>query len=202
MNYYRELITQKSWNELQKLAKNHHFILIGGWAVWVYTKKLKSKDIDIIVEFSELEGLKNEYQIVKNDRLRKYEAITSELQIDIYVPHWSVLGPPVEIIIESSVVVEGFRVPTSEVLLITKQVAYQERAGSAKGRKDLIDIFSLLCLPDFNWQNYIEIANKTDGRYRQQLEKLVKSQIDLPELNLNRHLLSKKKKFWLSQLTS
>lgn len=201
MNYYRDLITQKSWSELQKLSKNYRFVLIGGWAVWVYTKKLKSKDIDIVVEFFELERLKNEYQIVKNLRLKKYEAVLSELQIDIYVPHWSALGLPVDTIIGSSVIHEGFCVPPSEILLITKQKAYQGRAGSAKGRKDLIDIFSLLCLPEFNWKKYIEIADKSGIEYKQQLEKLIKTQTDLPELNLNRHQIAKKKKFWLTQLS-
>lgn len=201
MNYYRNLITQKSWSELQKLSKNYRFVLIGGWAVWVYAQKLKSKDIDIIVEFSELERLKNEYQIVKNPRLKKYEALLSELQIDIYVPHWSILGIPPDQIIRSAAIREGFRVPTSEILLITKQAAYHERAGSAKGRKDLVDIFSLLCLSDFNWKNYLELADKSGGGYKQRLENLIKNQVDLPELDLNRHQMAKKKNFWLSQLS-
>ena len=55
MNYYRDIITDQSWNTLKELSKTVDCILIGGWAVWIYTKQLKSKDIDIIVSFDVLE---------------------------------------------------------------------------------------------------------------------------------------------------
>lgn len=45
MTYYNELITEKSWKKLQELKRKYKFILIGGWAVYVYTKTLKSKDV-------------------------------------------------------------------------------------------------------------------------------------------------------------
>ena len=71
MNYYRNHVTQTSWKQLQNLAQNYLFILIGGWAVWLYTNQLKSKDIDIIVEFDQLEKLKVNFPLSKNDRLKK-----------------------------------------------------------------------------------------------------------------------------------
>lgn len=46
---------------------------------------------------------------------------------------------------------EGFRVPPPEILLRLKLATHHNRSGSAKGRKDLIDIVSLLLLPYFNW---------------------------------------------------
>ena len=48
MPYYHDLITEKSWQILQELKRRHTFILIGGWAVYLYTKQLKSKDVDVI----------------------------------------------------------------------------------------------------------------------------------------------------------
>ena len=54
MNYYHNLVTQKSWTELTLLKRRLNFVLIGGWAVYLYTQTLKSKDIDIIVDFTEL----------------------------------------------------------------------------------------------------------------------------------------------------
>ena len=51
MEYWNELITQKSWDVLQKLKKIN-FVLIGGWASYLWTSSHKSKDIDIIVDFN------------------------------------------------------------------------------------------------------------------------------------------------------
>ena len=53
MDYYHNLVTQESWSEILKIQKNLKFILIGGWAVYLYTKALKSKDIDIIISFDD-----------------------------------------------------------------------------------------------------------------------------------------------------
>lgn len=58
MAYYHDIITEKSWVELKNLAKNIKFILIGGWAVYLFSKTLKSKDIDIIVDYPRLSRLK------------------------------------------------------------------------------------------------------------------------------------------------
>ena len=73
MEYYHSLITQKSFDFLQKLRREFEFILIGGWAVFLYSHSLKSKDIDIIVDYSQLAKLKEIYNVAKNDRLKKYE---------------------------------------------------------------------------------------------------------------------------------
>ncbi len=45
MTYYHDLITKQSWEELQRLQKNIDFVLIGGWAIYLYTKALKSKAV-------------------------------------------------------------------------------------------------------------------------------------------------------------
>jgi hypothetical protein len=49
MAYYHDIITQKSWEELKTLNKELKFVLIGGWATYLYTRELKSKDIAILV---------------------------------------------------------------------------------------------------------------------------------------------------------
>ncbi|MBU3935685.1 hypothetical protein KJ909_03355, partial [Patescibacteria group bacterium] len=72
--FYHDIITQKSWEELTKLGKTCKFVLIGGWAVYLYTKTLKSKDIDILTEYEELGNLRKIYDVAKNERLKKYEA--------------------------------------------------------------------------------------------------------------------------------
>jgi len=58
MEFYHELITEKSFKILQDLKRKFNFILIGGWAIYLYTKTLKSKDLDIILDYDELEKIK------------------------------------------------------------------------------------------------------------------------------------------------
>jgi len=73
MTYYHNLITQKSWQVLQNFKKEYQFILIGGWAVYLYCQTLKSKDIDLVLAYDQLEKLKQKYPVEKNNRLKKYE---------------------------------------------------------------------------------------------------------------------------------
>ena len=63
MEYYHDLVTQKSWGELRRLNKTTDLVLIGGWAAYLYTETLKSKDIDIIVDFEELAVLDKHYSL-------------------------------------------------------------------------------------------------------------------------------------------
>src|SRR3972149_11931751 len=71
MNFYHNLVTEKSWHLLLTLRKRYRFILIGGWAVFLYTQALKSKDIDLVVEYGELEKLREAFGVSKKDRLPK-----------------------------------------------------------------------------------------------------------------------------------
>src|SRR3989344_3242484 len=152
--FYHNLITEKSFKILQDLRKKFEFILIGGWAVFLCGRALKSKDIDIIIDYDELQKLKNDYDVFKNDRLKKYEIKIEGTDIDIYLPYFSELGLKVEEIQNYRQNLEGFLVPIPEVLLILKIYAYLERKGSNKGEKDLIDIFSLLKNCRINWLKF------------------------------------------------
>jgi hypothetical protein len=185
MTYYRDQVTQKSWQILTSLASKYQFVLIGGWAVWLYTKQLKSKDIDIVVGLDQLGRLSGDYDLVKNDRLHKYEIRQEEIQIDVYTPFYSKLGIPTENILSLALNVEGFKVPPPETLLSLKLVAYQGRKGSDKGRKDLVDMVSLLCLPRLNF-----------AQIPPEVIELASSQTQIPELLLNSHQYSKCKKLW------
>ena len=40
MQYYHEIVTEKSFKFLQGLKKRYRFILIGGWAVFLYSRSL------------------------------------------------------------------------------------------------------------------------------------------------------------------
>ena len=83
MEYWSTIITEKSWDVLQRIKKEFDFVLIGGWATYLWTKGHKSKDIDIIIDFKELDKLKLNYNLNKNDSLKKYEIKTEGIDIDV-----------------------------------------------------------------------------------------------------------------------
>lgn len=199
MNFYHDLITQKSWQALQDLRKQYNFILIGGWAVFLYTQALKSKDIDVVMEYQELEKLRENLPLVKNDRLKKYEARSEEVEIDIYVPFYSNPGLPTEDLNKFVVSLEGFMVVEKEVLSILKQKAFRERAATPKGRKDLIDLVSLFQLSDFDWEKYrnLVVAYQVEA-YARFTQNVISKTIEMEELNLNRHKMARLKKRILS----
>jgi hypothetical protein len=135
MEFWLPWVIDKSFQILQNLRKRYKFILIGGWAVYFLTKSLKSKDIDLIVDFEELEKMKLELKIGKTEFLRKYECEIEGVSIDIYVPFYSKLVIPPEEIKKNTMLVEGFRIPLPEILLILKQQAEMERKDTIKGQR-------------------------------------------------------------------
>lgn len=197
---YHDLITEKSWKLLQEFKRTHEFILIGGWAVYLYTKQLKSKDIDVIVGYEELERLRANHELSKNDRLKKYEIHLEEIDVDIYVPHFSDLGLPIEDIQTHTVMREGFMLPDTAALLILKQHAWHDRGHSLKGEKDRTDIIGLL-QTGIDWTTYKKLV--TTHRLTShiaRLRELLQTTIEVPELNLNAHQFSRLKRAVLTHL--
>jgi hypothetical protein len=194
MAYYHDLITEKSWKFLQTFKSRLDFTLIGGWAVYLYCKALKSKDIDIIANYEELEKLKNDYDLIKNDRLKKYEIHAGEFDVDIYTPFYSTLGIPAEDIQRQTRLINGFLVPIPEILLILKQHAWEDRKGSSKGEKDKIDIIAIL-QSGIDMRKYAEIIKKYGvPDYEKRLKALFNETRAVPELGLNEFAFSKLKK--------
>ncbi|PIQ69849.1 hypothetical protein COV89_03640 [Candidatus Shapirobacteria bacterium CG11_big_fil_rev_8_21_14_0_20_40_12] len=202
MQYYHDLITQKSWQLLLSLKKKYDFVLIGGWAVYLYCQTLKSKDIDLIINYPVLEQLKEEFTVVKNDRLKKYETKTEETDIDIYLPYYSELGLPADEVIKLTTMLENFKVPDVEILALLKAKALLERKNSVKGRKDLIDLVSLFSLEGFDFKKLGQHARKfqSENLLRVIVEK-VKSTTKIDELNLNVHKMAEFKRRTLPKLT-
>ncbi|MDI9643807.1 MAG: hypothetical protein QFX35_01160 [Candidatus Verstraetearchaeota archaeon] len=174
MSFYHPDITEESWRVLLELRRRHSFILIGGWAVWLYTKGLKSKDIDIIVDFEELSQLRKEFLLTKNPRLKKYELKQGSTDVDVYVLHYSDFGIPPHLLSAHVLSVEGFRVLAPEYLLVLKLRAAMDREVSAKGEKDRIDILSLLVSGAVKLSEFVAICrqNSLDG-YVDLLERVV-----------------------------
>ncbi|OGM24126.1 hypothetical protein A3D00_04895 [Candidatus Woesebacteria bacterium RIFCSPHIGHO2_02_FULL_38_9] len=202
MNYYHDLITQKSWQVLKSLSGKFKFILIGGWATYLYTKALKSKDIDMVIGFSELEKIRTDFDVTKNDRLKKYEARREEVEIDIYVPYYSNPGIPAEEIGKWTQSIEAIVLPKSELLILLKQHAFKNRKGTPKGRKDFLDIISLLTNADFNWDFYKKMIHEYSTiELLKELEEELRITFEVPELDLNRHNFSRLKKSWLQEFS-
>ncbi len=151
--YWNESLTKASWESLQNFSKEYDFILIGGWAVYLWTKQHKSKDIDIVIDFETLGKLKKDFDVTKNDRLKKYEIQGDKFDVDIYVKYYSELGFPLEDMEVTRI--EGFTVPVLEDLIILKQNAEIDRRDSVKGKKDAIDILSMLIYCDFDHEKYL-----------------------------------------------
>lgn len=196
MEYWHEMLTEKSWKVLQGIREKFSFILIGGWATYLWTRSHKSKDIDIIIDFSTLEKLKTEYELRKNDSLKKYEIMIEEIDIDIYVPYYSKLTLPIEDIKKEVTTIESFKVVKPEVLLILKQGSHLERNHSEKGAKDTLDIMSLLLNTDLDFSKYRRLLAKHNlENYYNKLTSLIKSfdRFDIFGLNPRQYKLKKNK---------
>lgn len=175
MEFWNDIATDKSWKVLQELVKKISPILIGGWACYLLTKKMKSKDVDIIVDFPILTRIKEEFGLKKNEKLKKYETVINEISIDIYVPYYSKLILPTGLIQKNTKIVDGIKVPQPEILLILKQQAEIARGEkSLKGQKDRVDILSILMNTKMNWENYYRIIKEQNiEHYAKQLKKII-----------------------------
>jgi len=176
VEFWNEIIIDKSFKILQELKKKIDFVLIGGWAVYFLTKAIKSKDIDIIVDFENLSKIKSEIDLKKTDFLKRYEGEVEGVSIDIYVPYYSKFAVPVEEILKNTIKVESFKIPRPEILLILKQQAELERRNSVKGQKDRVDIICLAKIGEFDWKYYKSLVKKFGLKeYEDELKKIIRS---------------------------
>ena len=188
MDYWNSILTEKSLNVLLKLKKEKfNFIIIGGWAAYLWTNLHKSKDIDIILkDFNNLEILKKEHELRKNDSLRKYEIKFENIDLDIYVPFYSKLAIPTEDVKNHTTKINGFEVVRPEVLLILKQGAEKDREFSVKGEKDRIDIITLMFYSDMNFKEYFNLIKRYKlNDYYPRLRKIINNFKEIKYLNLN-----------------
>lgn len=176
MEFWNDIAIDRSYKIMQELRKKMDFVLIGGWAVYFFTKAIKSKDIDIIVDFENLSKIKLELEMKKNIFLKKYEIEAEGVPIDIYVPYYSEFVVPEEEIIKNFVVVENFKVPKPDILLLLKQQAEIQRKENIKGQKDRVDIICLAKSGKVNWKRYRQLVKKFGlVEYARRLERIVRS---------------------------
>lgn len=203
MEFWNSLLTQKSWNLLIELNKKpFKFILIGGWAAFFWTKLHKSKDVDIVLpNMKDLDYLKQNYILKKNDNLKKYEISFEEIDLDIYVPYYSKLALPTEDIKNYSTKIENFNVVIPEVLLILKQGAELDRKNTVKGLKDQVDILTLICFCEIDFKKYHSLLKKYKiEHFYDRLKHIISNFKDIKYLNLNPREFKLKKKEILNKL--
>ena len=176
MEFWNDVTTDKSWKVLINLTKEFDVIVIGGWAAYLLTKTIKSKDVDIVVDFDTLDQLNMKYLLKKNIHLKKYEIIVDEISVDIYVPYFSKLVIPVEELKNHSMVKEGIKIVAPEVLLILKQQAEFEREDSVKGQKDRVDILNILLNVDIDLKKYFDLTKEHNlNDYPKRLKTIVQN---------------------------
>ncbi|MBM3199885.1 hypothetical protein FJZ53_03020 [Candidatus Woesearchaeota archaeon] len=203
MEFWNSILTEKSWNILVELNKDSFdFILIGGWAAYLWTSLHKSKDVDIVLEdLKTLDYLKKKYGLKKNDNLKKYEIQFEEIDVDIYVPFYSKLAIPVEDIKKYATKIKGLKVVKPEALLILKQGAELERKESVKGDKDRIDIMTLLIYSEVSFKEYESLLKLYElEHYLPRLKTIIKTFKDIQYLNLNPRQFKLKKEQILTKL--
>jgi len=152
---WRGEVVERSWQVLGQLKGFADFVLIGGWGVYLWTKRLKSRDIDIYIDQQNFYRLQAELTqmgcaLKRNVRLLKLEALIGGVEVDIYTPFLSKLVVPCLDVFNQRLysVIEGFKVAVPEVLLLLKAQAARDRWHSEKGLKDRVDILSLLQFVD------------------------------------------------------
>lgn len=203
MDFWNSMLTEKSWKILRELkTKDFKFVLIGGWAAYFWGKLHKSKDIDLVLaDIKEIDYLKQNFELKKNDKLRKYEINIEEIDVDIYVPYFSKLAIPAEDIYAYSTKIENFDVVIPEVLLILKQGAELDRMHSVKGQKDRLDIIALVLFAGIDFKKYYELIDKYKlQQYKKRLVEIITGFNELKYLGLNPREFKLKKKELLEKM--
>ena len=168
----RDEVLERSWRVLGELKGFADFVLIGGWAVYLWTRKLKSRDIDVYIDQENFYKLQSDltlrgYALKRNVRLMKFEALIDDVEVDIYTPFMSKLVVPCSDVFDRKLysMIEGFKVAVPEVLLLLKAQAAKDRWHAEKGLKDRVDIISLLKFADVKRDVLDQVLRKYDTQH-------------------------------------
>jgi len=169
---WRDELIERAWQVLNDLKTFADFVVIGGWGIYFWTKKLKSRDIDLYVSQEafyrlQMELQQRSYTLKRNVRLRKFEALIGNVEVDVYTPFMCNLAIPCSDVMQEKLysILEGFNVATPEVLLILKAQAAQQRWHAEKGVKDRADIISLLQFADIKTDILRNLLEKYDKEH-------------------------------------
>jgi hypothetical protein len=169
----RDEVVERSWRVLGEIKGFADFVLIGGWGVYLWTRKLKSRDIDVYIDQKNFYKLQSDltlrgYALKRNVRLMKFEALISDVEVDIYTPFMSKLVVPCSDVFDRKLysMIEGFKVAVPEVLLLLKAQAAKDRWHAEKGLKDRVDIISLLKFADVKRDLLDQLLREYDTQHK------------------------------------
>jgi len=180
MEVWNARAIERSERVLRKLRELCDFVLIGGWAVYFWTRAVKSIDIDIYMDFSDFFFLQSKLlemgtKLKINRKLKKYEVQIDEVEVDIYTPSMCGLIVPCKDVLENNwfKVIANFKVILPEPLLLLKLQAESERKSSIKGFKDRCDLIALLLL-DLDLEFLSRLFKAYGKEYAKRLLEIVK----------------------------
>ena len=131
---WRDEAVERSWRVLGELKDFAVFVLISGWGVYLWTRKLKSRDIGIYIDQKNFYMLQSEltqkgYLLKRNVCLMRFEALISDVEVDVYTPFASRLVIPCLDVFDRKLysMIERFKVAIPEVLLLLKAQAAKDR---------------------------------------------------------------------------
>ena len=205
MEFWNSDITGESWNQLISLSKKYKFVLIGGWAIYMYTKLQKSRDIDMVVDYVQTRPLFADFQMRNNPSLRKYEIKFQKFNVDVYTPFYSRLSVSPQDLLNNYRVIENIMVSRVEEMLILKPGAFYDRKSRIKGQKDRVDIAGLVFYSTVDYSRLRVLLNQYKKESYMDLLLDAVGNIDrhlLPYLNLNESTYSKIRKRTLDAITN
>jgi hypothetical protein len=169
----RNEVAERSWRVLGELEGFADFVLIGGWGLYLWNRRLKSRDIDVYIDQKNFYKLQSEltqngYALKRNVRLMKFEALISDVEVYICTPFVSRLVIPCLDVLDRKLysVIEGFKVAIPEVLLLLKAQAAQDRWHAEKGLKDRVGIISLLKFADVKRDVLEQMLREYDAQHK------------------------------------
>lgn len=136
------------------------FVLIGGWAVYYYTRQQESLDVDIAISYDRLEFFRNA-GIADHEGTRIKYSIRNGIYVDIFVSEFSDPDLPISVseILKHFNAIDGVKVVDREMLLLLKLWGYF-RDDEVKVRKDIIDVASLVIYGDINLSRVAALARR------------------------------------------
>lgn len=153
--------TDASLRTLQFIAGKIDFVLIGGWAVYLYTDAQRSEDVDIAVGIPALKFFKD-YGIRDYEGINIKYSVVDGTVVDLFIQEYADrdLPLPVKEILEDYTMFMGnIKTVNREMLLLLKLWGYF-REDETKLRKDIIDVISLMLYGDINIKKFGALLKK------------------------------------------
>lgn len=171
--FWNREATERSFRQLERLSKSVDFVLIGGWAVYLYTGAQMSQDIDIVIGYESL-GYFRQFGLKDSEGIRMKTSVVDGTVIDLFIEEYSDrdLPFPASYLLNNYVTVNGFKIATKEQLLLLKLWGYFS-PDEIKHRKDIIDVLSLLFYAGIDMKKVKELAKRYKIDRRKSLDALL-----------------------------